>query len=106
MPKLHFTLPSGDKKTVEAPSGISVMQAARDAGIEDILADCGGAMACATCHVFVDPETFRTLDAHSDAEDDMLDFAATERSETSRLSCQITVTPEMDGAHFTVPVEI
>ena len=78
-------------------------QAAVDAGINGIAADCGGSLTCATCHVIVDPAFADKLPAMSEDEDGMLDFAACARQANSRLSCQITLTQEMDGMQIDLP---
>lgn len=79
------------------------METAQRAGVDGIIAECGGAMACATCHCFFDPATMEKIGQPEGAEDDMLDFAATERTEHSRLSCQVKVTPALEGADITIP---
>ncbi|QDC10039.1 2Fe-2S iron-sulfur cluster binding domain-containing protein [Oceanicola sp. D3] len=96
---LIFELPDGAQKQVEATVGHSVMQAAVLANVPHVEAECGGSLSCATCHV-------RAGDlpgGPSDSEDAMLDMTEAERSDDSRLSCQITVSPEMDGHVFQVP---
>lgn len=105
MVKLTFVSPDGTRTVVDATSGQSVMEAATSNGIDGIVAECGGSMACATCHVFVDATTAARLDGPAADEDDMLDFAATDRRPTSRLSCQIMVGDTLDGAEFTLPEE-
>jgi 2Fe-2S ferredoxin len=86
---------------VEAPEGWSLLEVARDAGI-DIEGACGGSMACATCHVIVDDGWFVRLPAASAEEEDMLDFAES-LTATSRLGCQIRLTRDLDGLIVTVP---
>lgn len=103
MPIVTFVLPDGRQRKVEAREGQSVMETAVANGVEGIVAECGGSMACATCHVFVDDETFARLGPPQGDEDGMLDFAAADRAATSRLSCQIAVSDALDGAAFTVP---
>jgi 2Fe-2S ferredoxin len=101
LPRVTFVLPGGERRTVEAPEGWSLLEVARDAGI-DVEGACGGAMACATCHVVVDAAWFGRLPPASAEEEDMLDFAESLEA-TSRLGCQIRLTRELDGLVVTVP---
>ncbi len=103
MPKITFIQPDGSEQTVEAPLGWSVMEAAVKALVPGIDADCGGACACATCHVYVDPAWTGRLPAKAEMEETMLDFAQA-AAPNSRLSCQIRVTSELDGLIVRVPV--
>lgn len=100
MPKIIFIQKSG-RVEVEAPLGLSVMEVATKNGIK-MEATCEGSLACATCHVIVDPAWFDKLPPAKSDEEDMLDLAFN-LTRTSRLSCQIKVTPEIDGIVFTVP---
>ena len=102
MVEMTFISPTGDRTPVSAIEGMSVMQAALDNGVNGILADCGGALSCATCHVHVAPEWFAKVGAPSPAEQDMLEMAV-DPDETSRLSCQITLTPELEGLEVALP---
>lgn len=106
MPKVTFVMPDGSEKICEAPSGWSIMQIARDNNIEQIEGACGGAMACATCHVYVSPDwKEKVADADnekSDEEEDMLDLAFDVRP-TSRLGCQIRVNDALDGLVVALP---
>lgn len=102
MPKLTFTTHGGDDVVVEAESGMTLMEAAVKNDVPGIEAECGGACACATCHVYVDPGWAEKTGKPEEMEEDMLDFAFDVR-ETSRLSCQIKVTDELDGLKVTVP---
>lgn len=102
MAKITFIESNGEKHEVEAQSGMSVMEAAIRNMVPGIDADCGGACACATCHVFVRPEWFEKTGEPSAMEQSMLDFAEEVR-ETSRLSCQIPVTDELDGLTVDLP---
>lgn len=104
MPRLVFTDAHGDAREVEAETGSTVMEAAIRAGVPGIEAECGGACACATCHVYVDEAWAERTGAPSPMEEDMLDFAFDVRP-TSRLSCQIKVTPELDGLKVTTPAK-
>lgn len=96
---------NGQLKTVSGQPGISLMESLRNAGIEGIVAECGGSMSCASCHVFLDANWLTATGEVSDMESDMLDCTATEREAGSRLSCQITLTDAMDGLSVTVPDE-
>ncbi len=104
MPKLIVVNRSGEETTVEAASGLTVMEAIRDNGFDELLALCGGCCSCATCHVHVDPAFADKLPAMSEDEDDLLD-SSDDRNETSRLSCQIPFTDEMDGLKVTIAKE-
>ena len=104
MAKITFVQPDGTSQTVDAEPGITVMEAAKLNDIVGIEAECGGACACATCHVYVDPEWVEKTGTPTDIEEDMLDFAFDVRKE-SRLSCQIKVTPELDGLTVRVPAK-
>ena len=93
---------SGQATTIDAPdTGQSLMEVARGQGVPGIIGDCGGGCACATCHVYVASEWFDKVGAPDDVEADMLDMAEGVR-ETSRLCCQIKLTPELDGLAVTV----
>lgn len=104
MVKLTFIQPDGDAQTVEAEPGITVMEAAKLNDIPGIEAECGGACACATCHVYVDADWIGKAGKPASIEEDMLDFAFDVRKE-SRLSCQIKVTPQLDGLVMRVPAK-
>lgn len=103
MPKITFISADGGQTTVEAGDGDSVMQAALASGIEGIVAECGGSMMCATCHVYVDEDWKLAVGDASDDERAMLDFAASEVRPVSRLSCQIAVTDDLDGLVVHLP---
>jgi len=104
MVKLTFVQPDGASRTVDAEPGVTVMEAAKLNDIPGIEAECGGACACATCHVYVDPEWVEKTGKPEAIEEDMLDFAFDVRKE-SRLSCQIKVTPDLDGLTVRVPAK-
>ena len=104
MVKITFVQPDGSQQVVEATPGMTVMEAAKLALVPGIEAECGGACACATCHVYVNAEWRGTTGEPSQMEEDMLDFAFDVREE-SRLSCQIKVTPELDGLVVRVPAK-
>tara|TARA_B100000700_G_C14515127_1_gene610462 strand:+ start:62 stop:382 length:321 start_codon:yes stop_codon:yes gene_type:complete len=102
MPKITYIDSSGNKKTIEVSNGLSVMEGAVQNNLPGIDADCGGGMACATCHVYVKEDWFNKLNKIEDAEQDMIDMAF-EPKKNSRLSCQIIVTEELDGLVVTTP---
>jgi len=102
MPKINYTDSSGSTKTVEVENGLSVMEGAIQNNINEIDADCGGAMACATCHVYVNDEWMDKIPKAEDAENDMIDVAF-EPKKNSRLSCQLIVSDELDGLCVTTP---
>ena len=102
MAKITFIQPDGSKQTVEAAAGVTVMEAAKLNLIDGIEAECGGACACATCHVYVAEAWGEKAGKPSAMEEDMLDFAFDVR-ETSRLSCQIKVSDDLDGLEVHVP---
>ena len=102
MPKIKYIEHNGKEHVVEVPVGWSVMEGAVKNLIPGIDADCGGACACATCHVHVDPAWAGKLPPKQDMEETMLDFAQ-ELEPTSRLSCQIKVSPALDGLIVRLP---
>ena len=102
MVKITFVQPDGSQQVVDATPGKTVMEAAKANLVPGIEAECGGACACATCHVYVDPEWREKTGEPSEMEEDMLDFAFDVREE-SRLSCQIKVTEDLDGLVVRVP---
>jgi len=102
MPKITYIEHNGKSHTIEVPKELSVMEGALQNNIPGIDADCGGACACATCHVYVDEKWFDKLQKKEDAEQDMLDMAF-EPKKNSRLACQITATDELDGLVVKVP---
>ena len=101
MPKITYVTSDGTRKDVDVENGYSVMEGAVNNNIDGIVAECGGACACATCHAYVDEAWLNRLPAMDDMEDAMLD-SAMERRPNSRLSCQIEVTAELDGLVVTV----
>ena len=104
MPTVVVTLREGAEKQVEGEVDQSVMEVMRDGGIDEIFALCGGVCSCATCHVFVDQDFFDKLPPMSDSENELLE-SSEQRRPTSRLSCQIALTPELDGLRVTVAPE-
>ncbi len=95
---------SGEEKNVEAEEGLSVMEAIRDNGFDELLALCGGCCSCATCHVYIDPAFAGELPARSEDEDDLLD-SSDYKNEQSRLSCQLPITAAMAGLRVTIAPE-
>ena len=96
MTKITYKDFQGNSKTINVDNGLSVMEGAIQNDVPGIDADCGGSMACATCHVYVKEDWFNKLPKKEDGEEDMLDMAF-EPKKNSRLSCQIMVTEELDG---------
>ena len=102
MPKVTYKDFKGNSKTIVVENGLSVMEGAIQNDISGIDADCGGSMACATCHVYVEEKWFEKIPKAEDAEVDMIDMAF-EPKKNSRLSCQIIVSDELDGLEVTTP---
>ena len=102
MPKITYIEHNGKNHTIEVANGLSVMEGAVQNNIPGIDADCGGSMACATCHVYVKEDWFNKLPKAEDAEQDMIDMAF-EPKKNSRLSCQIMVSDELDGLEVNLP---
>ena len=104
MPKITYTDFQGTSKTIEVENGLTVMEGAIQKEIPGIDADCGGAMACATCHVYVNDKWIDKIPKAEDAEIDMIDMAF-EPKKNSRLSCQIIVSEELDGLEVMTPAK-
>ena len=102
MSKITYIDSNGNSKTIDVANGLSVMEGAIQNNIPGIDADCGGGMACATCHVYVKEEWLNKLDKPEDAEQDMIDMAF-EPKKNSRLSCQLIVSNKLDGLIVTTP---
>jgi 2Fe-2S ferredoxin len=102
MPRITFIEPDGSRRVVDATLGITLMEAAVQNGVQGILALCGGACACGTCHVYVDAAWLPRLGAREEMEEGMLE-CAWEPRDNSRLSCQIHVTADLEGLEVTVP---
>ena len=102
MPKIKYIDHEGNSKTIEVENGLSVMEGAIQNNIPGIDADCGGSMACATCHVYVEEKWLNKLPKAEDAEVDMIDMAF-EPKKNSRLSCQLIVSDVLDGLTVTTP---
>lgn len=103
MVQITFVQHDGSRHVVEASAGMTLMDAARDDDVRGILAECGGACSCSTCHVYVAPEWVDRLPPISALEQDMLDFAHDPDPARSRLSCQIKVTDALDGLLIDLP---
>ena len=103
MPDITFIQPDGTEHGLEAPVGVSLMQVATGAGIAGIVADCGGQASCATCHVYVEPAWADRLAPPQAIELAMLECTAAERRPNSRLSCQISITQDMQGLTVRIP---
>jgi ferredoxin, 2Fe-2S len=103
MPSITYVHPNGAREVLDVPVGTSVMRAAILNGVDGIVAECGGEMMCATCHVYVDETQLGRTPSQSDDERAMLEFTASERRPNSRLSCQLVATPEMDGLIVYLP---
>lgn len=104
MPQITITTRDGEERPFLAAEGVSLMEAIRDDGIDEILALCGGCCSCATCHVYVDPEFADRLSAMSADENDLLD-SSERRTERSRLSCQIALSAQLDGLRAQIAPE-
>ena len=102
MAKITYIQSDGKSQTFDVSNGLSVMEGAVQNDISGIDADCGGGMACATCHVYVQDKWFEKLPKKEDGEEDMLDMAF-EPKKNSRLSCQIIVSDELDGLTVNIP---
>ena len=102
MAKITYIEHSGKSHTIEVQNGLTVMEGAIQNNVPGIDADCGGSMACATCHVYVKKEWFDKLPKKEDGEEDMLDMAY-EPYKFSRLSCQLTVSDELEGLVVNLP---
>jgi|TARA_B110000967_G_C18494838_1_gene368597 2Fe-2S ferredoxin len=102
MPKITYIEKNKKTHTVEVANGLSVMEGAVQNNIPGIDADCGGSMACATCHVYVKEEWYDKLQKKEDGEEDMIDLAY-DPNKFSRLSCQILVSDELEGLVVSMP---
>jgi ferredoxin, 2Fe-2S len=100
---LHLRAPDGSVRELHARTGQSLMRAAVQDGVDEIAADCGGCLTCATCHVYVDATWFARLPPADADETAMLEMTAAEHRPTSRLSCQIALTPALDGLRVELP---
>jgi ferredoxin, 2Fe-2S len=103
MPSITYVHTDGSREVLDVPVGTSIMRAAILNSVDGIVAECGGEMMCATCHVYVEEAQLPLTPVQSDDEKAMLEFTASERKPNSRLSCQLVVTPEMDGLVVYLP---
>ena len=103
MVKITYIEFNGTEHVVDVEVGMTVMEGARDNNIPGIEADCGGACACSTCHVYVDPNWVGKIPEKEDMEEDMLDFAYSPDENLCRLTCQLQVTEEIDGLIVRMP---
>lgn len=103
MAKITYIEHSGTQHIVEVKTGLTVMEGARNNNIPGIEADCGGACACSTCHVYVDTSWLEKMPQIGDLEEDMLDFAYEPDAQRSRLTCQIKVSDDLDGLVVHMP---
>ncbi len=103
MVKVNYVAHDGTKTEIEGDVGNSVMLTAVNNGVDGIIGECGGSMACATCHVYVDEEWIEKTGTRSEGEADLLEFAMSEVKPTSRLSCQIELSEDLDGLTVHMP---
>jgi 2Fe-2S ferredoxin len=102
MPKIVFVQPHGVRREIEAPVGLTLMEVARQNNVSGVIARCGGACACATCHVYIDTAWVSRLEPPEEMEQGMLESAWEPRA-NSRLSCQVLIAAALDGLVVTVP---
>ena len=100
---ISYRTADGEVRTVDAHVGDTIMETAINNDIDEVVAECGGSLICATCHVYLDAATAALYDDPDDAELEMLEGVADERREHSRLSCQLPIVPELDGHTIEVP---
>ena len=103
MTTIHYILKDGSRRSVDAKPGSSVMENAINGNVRGIDAECGGSCACATCHVYVDDAFIGRLPSADEMEGELLDAVAAGRLPSSRLSCQLTMTAELDGLTVRIP---
>jgi len=103
MPRISYLQDDGSARTIEVAAGANVMRTAIENDVPGIVAECGGAAACATCHVYVDPRVAARFPRPTEIEDDMLESAAAERRPESRLSCQLNLPPDLAELVVRVP---
>jgi len=104
MPEIVITTRDGEEKSIAYTSGVSLMQAICEGGVDELLALCGGVCSCATCHVHIDSQFFKQLEPLSEDEDGLLSNSE-HRRENSRLSCQVMMTDEFEGMKLTIAPE-
>ena len=105
MPKVNYVGQAGQENVIDAVVGDSVMATAVKNGVSGIIGECGGNASCATCHVWVREDFLPLVGTPNDTEEDLLDMGVADRREGSRLSCQITMTEELDGLTVVVPAD-
>jgi 2Fe-2S ferredoxin len=105
VPTITYVTPEGERERVDLTPGTTVKDGALENGIDGIVAECGGNAMCATCHVYVDDAWVDRLPQRSDVEDELLDSTACERTDRSRLSCQVRMTDDLDGLVVHLPEE-
>lgn len=105
MPSITFAQPDGTAQTLEVTDGTTLMRAAISNGVDGIVGECGGQAMCATCHIYVRPEYAGKLPEIAEDEEEMLDCTTAERTENSRLGCQITVGPALSTIVVDVPAD-
>lgn len=103
MPNITYRSADGEETPIDLKAGTSVMEGAVTNGLDGIVGECGGSLMCATCHVYVAADDVERLPPKSEVEEEMLESAAAEIRPTSRLSCQIKVTDELDGLVVEIP---
>ena len=103
MPKVTWILEGGKTITAEVATGHNLMEAAVANNVPNVIGECGGCLSCATCHVYVEPDWVAMTGKPEEMESDMLEITVAERKPTSRLSCQIKASPELDGLILRVP---
>jgi len=103
MPLITYVMPDAARRAIEVPTGANVMRTAIENDVPGIVAECGGAAACATCHVWVEPEFLSKLPLMTEIEDEMLESTASERRRESRLSCQLTMKPGLEALVVRIP---
>jgi ferredoxin, 2Fe-2S len=104
MPKVSYVQPDGSERVIDGVTGDTVMSTAVKNGVSGIIGQCGGSLSCATCHVYLAEEDQKYFGVPSEDEDDMLDCSASDREDTSRLSCQLVLQDGVD-LHVTIPEE-
>jgi 2Fe-2S ferredoxin len=105
MPQITYIQADGSRRSLTVPVGANVMRTAIENDVVGIVAECGGAAACATCHVYVDPGLLGRFPRPSEIEDDMLEGTAAERRPESRLSCQLNLPPGLEELVVRIPPE-
>jgi 2Fe-2S ferredoxin len=105
MPRATYTDPTGTPHTLEGDDGVSLMDLAVKHGVPGIVAECGGFMNCASCHVYVSDDWTERVGGPSEEEVEMLEGAMSDFLPTSRLSCQVRLSPELDGVDVTIAPE-